>query len=376
MGAAPMDSVPLRPSGGTYFRSVLAAAVAVSLTFLLIALAESALRGLRLLPPATWPLALPEFALVAGTRALAVFLACAVSVPIAGYRPLGHGLVIGLFIAGIEFARLILALAIGPALSDPLVTYPLALTFVAIPAACLAGYLLVASAGSLPRVLFHTALVLASVVPVAAILAAPAWLQEGDADWDHIASVPLEDGRVARFSGPVKFFFDQGRDADRALLTKVVTQLNYLTAGGAVRWSGVEQWNGDSPVAAVVIRFMSRVELNATAPEFAGALGLAQRNGTLNIEGAEVAVRRDLRGVDRAAVVLHEVAHAIGLVGHSSYRRRYDSLMAAQGGAMEVEFTPLDRKTIRFLYQHLQSGDGPAEVRRAFDAHWRDTPDS
>lgn len=195
-----MDSVPFRSSGGSYLRSVFAAAVAVSLTFLALALAESALRGLRLLPPPTWPLALPEFAIIAATHALAVFLACAVSVPIAGYRPLGHGLAIGLFIAGLEFARLILALAGGPALSDPRVTYPLALMLVAIPAAWWAGYLLVVSAGSLPRVLFRTALVLASVVPVGAILTAPAWLEDA-----HATSIPgihrHDTGRGRRGSG-------------------------------------------------------------------------------------------------------------------------------------------------------------------------------
>lgn len=38
-------------------------------------------------------------------------------------------------------------------------------------------------------------------------------------------------------------------------------------------------------------------------------------------------------------------------------------------------FGPLDRKAIRFLYRHLQPGDGPEALRRAFDLHWADVQD-
>jgi hypothetical protein len=212
-------------------------------------------------------------------------------------------------------------------------------------------------------------LVLATVVPLSAILTAPSWIEEEDADWEFVRDLLLADGVVRRFNGPAQIFVESGTEADFVTLAAVVAQLNALTVKGGAYWYGPEPWTGRSAAAAIVIRFEDAAVVGKNL------LGLATSVGTPVINGAEVLVLRRLRGDERVSTILHEIGHAVGFPGHASYRHRFDSLMAPEAEMFGYALTPLDHKAIRFLYEHLQPGDGPAEVRRAFDAHWRDTPD-
>jgi hypothetical protein len=207
------------------------------------------------------------------------------------------------------------------------------------------------------------------VVPVAAILTAPSWLEEGDEEWEFVSDLLLADGAVRRFTGPVQIFVENGTDADLATLTAVIEQLNVLTVRAGAYWYGPQPWTGRSDTPFILVRFEEAEVLGKRR------LGFARLAGMPVITAANVSVRRSLNGDRRVSVVLHEIGHAVGFAGHASYARRFDSLMAPQVEMYGYALTPLDHKAIRFLYEHLQPGDEPAAVRRAYDAHWRATPD-
>lgn len=114
-------------------------------------------------------------------------------------------------------------------------------------------------------------------------------------------------------------------------------------------------------------------------------MGLARTSRSAEIETAQVLIRHSLPELHeygsliRPHTIAHELLHALGMKGHPRDRR--DSILqnVVRDTPLETfrwDFRAIDRKTLRFLYQHLKPGDEFSAVKRAFDAHWRSTPDS
>jgi hypothetical protein len=142
-----------------------------------------------------------------------------------------------------------------------------------------------------------------------------------------------------------------------------------MTVKGGAYWYGPRPWTGRTDTPSILIDFVDASVVGKRT------LGFAKLDGAPVVEAAYAAVLRTLRGDERVSTILHEVGHAVGFAGHASYARRFDSLMAAETEMYGYTLPPLDRKALRFLYEHLRPGDEPAAVRRAYEAHWRDTAD-
>lgn len=70
-------------------------------------------------------------------------------------------------------------------------------------------------------------------------------------------------------------------------------------------------------------------------------------------------------------LALEEITQSLGLMNDSP--EFADSIFYAKGGddGQAVQLSALDKALIVFFYNHIQPGANAADVRRAFDAHWK-----
>lgn len=80
----------------------------------------------------------------------------------------------------------------------------------------------------------------------------------------------------------------------------------------------------------------------------------------------------ELKGKRLRHFVLEEVAQSLGLGGDSKHFPKSifyeDNLLLRYGTATRL--TPIDRKLIAFLYQHVPTGAEAVEVGQLFEKHW------
>ncbi len=98
-----------------------------------------------------------------------------------------------------------------------------------------------------------------------------------------------------------------------------------------------------------------------------------QWNGKFEIISAIVLIAEDkLSGRALSHFVLEEVVQTMGLVGDSKRFSKsifYESAPLSRFGT-STRLSPLDRKLIGFLYQHVPAGSVAIEVGQLFEKHW------
>lgn len=216
-------------------------------------------------------------------------------------------------------------------------------------------------------------LVLAAAIGVAALQGWTQWRLHWD--WLYIEGTILEDGVVARWTESVEVYVGDSMAADFPVVAEAVDLINALLLGTGIRLLGpVPDPHTLLPPRYLAVSALPRADFealpeNAQGPGTVGLTAVALNGYALRSAG--IRVRGDLEGDERRHTIWHEIAHAIGLTGHASvYRVSAVSIY----GRFDIKFAAIDRKAVRFLYRHLQPGDGPELVRRAFDAHWRTIP--
>jgi hypothetical protein len=95
-------------------------------------------------------------------------------------------------------------------------------------------------------------------------------------------------------------------------------------------------------------------------------------NGRRQIQRAFVMLTTDARHQSYLPhLALEEITQSLGLMNDSP--EFADSIFYAKGGddGQVVKLSALDKALIVFFYKHIRPGARAADVRRAFDAHWK-----
>lgn len=218
------------------------------------------------------------------------------------------------------------------------------------------------------------------VLPVAAIFGGAALVENADREWEYVRAVTRADDGVYRFVGHVQVYFgDELDEVDRDAVTGIIGTLNALTRDGGVSWDGpFTQLQGDQGGDWLTVRLAAGDALANAGGAVHDALGYTDRRWLEGnrIRGAMVVLRQGRPDYERYATLLHEVGHALGL-GHVPDHLSFSSVMGpeAKRYGEHREYTPLDRKVIRFTYRYLKPGDRLPEVRLAYRQYWSTIPD-
>ena len=193
------------------------------------------------------------------------------------------------------------------------------------------------------------------------------------ADWDYVEDLLLDDGQskvIHRWDYGPSVTISNGNSQEVDMVIGAVYEVNQLllNTNFALRFTWEES-------ADIKVTFGSRNELNKSNPNYqidsnieGYIMSSVEHDGTLNT--ASIFVVRNLTPGDKWGTVLHELGHAVGIIGHTD--RYYSSLfhINLKGGALSDGFSSDDRKLLSFLYQHLKPGAKEPEVRAAFAKHW------
>jgi hypothetical protein len=191
--------------------------------------------------------------------------------------------------------------------------------------------------------------------------------------WQYVQQVILGQGTVVRWTRPARLYLLGADEQEFRQFQDALGAVNRRLLGAKMQVAGplfAEPLDGAIDYDHAIVVNLQPESFFVQTP--AGRTRIDAPAGNVNF--ASILVRQRLPPNTKLSVMLHELLHALGLWGHAEGH----TVMSAKTDLIGdlTSLSPLDRKALRFLYQYLQPGDGPAEVRRAFDAHWRAIPDS
>ena len=196
-------------------------------------------------------------------------------------------------------------------------------------------------------------------------------------DWAYVSNVIVGNLSVARWHGDVVVLADVTSPERLDWVRFWVGQYQEILAEFGIMLTVRQLVPGQGPqpmesntVTIVTtskedyVTFMESLNLERNYEESTGTT--MWLNNKLGGQAVMLAIFRNT--VDpHEEVIVHEMAHAIGLTGGHTVR----STSVVHEASNATRLAPIDRKAIRFLYGFLWYGAGPEEVRAAFDAHWR-----
>jgi hypothetical protein len=159
---------------------------------------------------------------------------------------------------------------------------------------------------------------------------------------EHFVELALSGGRIYRWSDAVAVEVVGGTSSDRESVRAAAARLSdasghpmrLVTEGGSL-----------------VVRIVPRAEfgryISGASPKHSGACS-PQFRGDGTIFGGTIIVAAELPAQERARVILHEMAHSLGLLGHSS---RYSSSVLFPTISRRTTILEQDRFALRSLYQ-------------------------
>ena len=199
-------------------------------------------------------------------------------------------------------------------------------------------------------------------------------------EWDYVEDVLLpsdfshKDPLVWRWTSfPIVSVAD-GTPREIAAVKGAVWEINqYLSAT-----TFQVQYSDDVSEGNIIISFPLRTETEKYSdlhpilkkPLSLEGFWLAGRPWAGRLGDSTIIVFSDLPEGDKWGAVLHELGHALGLVGHTD--RYISSLFYSDwnGGSVSDGFSPDDKKVLQFLYTHLESGYNVNKTRELFNKHW------
>ena len=196
--------------------------------------------------------------------------------------------------------------------------------------------------------------------------------------WLHLKAVLLSAeyggrvGIVERWARPPAVTIVGGSAEDRALIRDTIIEWNAVLDG-----TGFGIREADHLSADIGVIFTPRENFREIAAMYgfryvAGGVGFAgiAVDARHRAQMAIVMVAEDLAAEERRATLVQELYHTLGPINDSPYFP--SSVLFEDGleGSTATTLAMVDRKLLRFLYQHLKPGDREAEMRRAFERHW------
>ena len=160
------------------------------------------------------------------------------------------------------------------------------------------------------------------------------------------------------------------------VVANVIKQLNELLPEG----TQIQQVEPNQEDASMKVYFVSLNEFPALAKKYGfpvtnnlGFFGV-EWNHRYEIQSAVIMIAHDkLRGKRLHHMTLEEITQSLGLAGDST--RFEDSVFyedqAKQHYGTATRLSELDKKTLRFLYQHVEPGSLPIEVGVQMGRHWK-----
>ena len=145
--------------------------------------------------------------------------------------------------------------------------------------------------------------------------------------WRFVEDVVLANGEVYRWTGDVDIYVANAGEADKAVVASLVASLNELVAEGGVRFrvADLDARAADLSFApqSVSIQYSRRADYEALAGRAGDSRVAADVTGRTEWFGGAGGTNRrvvmfvflDSPSEMRAATVVHELGHAIGLIG-------------------------------------------------------------
>jgi hypothetical protein len=177
---------------------------------------------------------------------------------------------------------------------------------------------------------------------------------------DHFLELAIgAGGRIIRWAEPISVEVHGGSTADRLAAEDAAERLSGAS-GHPIR---VVASGG-----AVTIRIVPRAEFGSYIPGTSSAVAgmCSPRYGADRvINGVTIVVAAELPAPDRARVILHELAHGLGLAGHST---RYPQSVLYPTITRRSTVLEQDRFALQALYRaDIRPGMTPAQARSVLD---------
>lgn len=221
----------------------------------------------------------------------------------------------------------------------------------------------------------------------AAVLALAVWLGvsfEGrpipEDEWRFVERVFLYDeygdfdGVVTRWVESPKITLVNASREDREIVEELIRELNDVLEGTRITLS-----LGTLEESNIRVFFAPLAEFPALGQELGfeyveGNAGFFATwgNDSDELTFADVMIADELAGKARRTMILQEITQTLGPANDSPIFPSSIFFETNRSFATATRLAPIDRKLLRFLYAHLEPGDGPREVRQAFEAHWVD----
>ncbi|MFQ5959421.1 MAG: DUF2927 domain-containing protein [Alphaproteobacteria bacterium] len=221
------------------------------------------------------------------------------------------------------------------------------------------------------------AVVALAVAPFALIEAYRAFLRL-DAEWRFVEKVILQPapgakGSVAiRWTTSPRIALVNATAEDTAFVQAIVAAVNEVLEGSGLSARLVEGGTSNVQVYFATQATFDRLAENLGASPFPPTAGfyLVWPGERLDIATAVAVIEADLSAAERQAAIVHELAHTLGLRGHSAVFR--ESVVFSEGGqrSTATALSPVDRKLLRLLYVNLRPADGWSELRTAYRDYW------
>ena len=224
-----------------------------------------------------------------------------------------------------------------------------------------------------------------AVAAIAAVAVAPFALNQAyravlrlDPEWRFVEEVllrPASGGTeplVIRWATSPRIALVEATAEDEAFVRALVATLDEVLEGSGLSPRLVEGGKSNFQVYFATRARFDRLAVNLGADPLTSGTGfyLIWPSERLDIVAAVAVVGADSSAAQRQAVIVHQLAHALGLRGDSAVFP--DSAVFTQGdrGSTATAFSPIDRKLLRLLYTHLGSANEWSELRAAYRRYW------